>query len=1492
MSSSNHWISLFVEHCLSSYETGRDPGSDWEDDGSNIRFSSSDQQLARITEWSEVNNVPRPRLSDLDTQIEAVLSSGSLQEYNKDFPNKPLNRDRCLGYTIQLDDFELVYEYHAGKPNVHLYVKRFSIVWARDKAKEPPRGKLVTKKPALITLLKRVLSLIKSGHQTIEPSQETVDSSGQNNEDGDILADGHTQHVRHQFMSQLPRPHSSSPDLSPIHGAVLYSGKLLERLDQTQSSKDRQPSRDISIDAQQLQPVHGPNAVRQRNTHHMPTSNVHHVPPEEQRATAAAAGEDRGTPTSVSSEPLMTQDISRPSSEKATRQNFSPQKAERQSPRRAVERSGYPNSPERQLQSQVQSCEDGTPLPASPDKNAKAKIADPWEGMTGISSADVTVPADQKELLDSNPTPWYPPPDGYQLASGNVPSALLAEWNELASRRNQAEDNRPKTVDDNRPSTPLSETSSGSLSDSWVETPGRTPSRGVLLPRDSSPLRDNSVRLQKARSSGDQHNLADNTDLQMQIVEEEPVSELERNIDPTSKAPVAAMAESNAKAIAPDMVCDDGGHVLEDSKSNLGKASDDSSSNSKMNNAPGAGAIASDMGHDDGLCTNVSSESQKDTAVDSGAIAKGPVGNSHQSDGSSNSDDPEKNEAPDVEVFNQDPPPGDEHESESSSDSEMSVAIPRPLSGSAQQETSTQTVSSPESSLSEFAGQNVQVVETPAVLSKSRPVLSSQDASRTDLTESQSQPDKSSQSRILNTYASHEGDSKGGTSQGNSISLPASAPDSLSCVHVMGTPLSSQVPPTQPTPRSASNSIYTSSGPNVVEGSVPAASLYHTQSPKASSSYHEPPPSSMLSIDDHLSPNIQSSVQGTSFRPDRASPLKRLASEIDSDRGSPSKRSKLDLKPTIVKAEGGLDENIIARHQNYIINSAQSVEAAGIYEKFRGDYPNYAGNYEHFIKLCSRLRSFRDRGNLQRSFLWDDFIIKNLETYPSYLAECHYNHIKPLEYEEYFAETFSKPTYKRRSLDIPGISACAAQVVTIDEPVESREPDDAKMSFTASLREQLSRLHTHSFAVQDPSSRNTLSEDGQNAAESDSTSQYSIPDSEPARAAAREHDDEYMNIDHPQETDDLPTVWEDSDEDMEKAGIDVDVDDTVHETASVELGDDETPTALLNPARHRFCPEPLPDSLVPDRNNEHGVSSTTISRRDRLTIHPTPENSALDIASEEASDESVDEDAKHAPAPRNKSLTNQPTSEAAIDAASGVISNESTGSKAPRPNKDKEPAHVLTPKRNKFPTGRVVETPTSGTTSNHSGRGMTETVIESRSLAINAVAIPNIEEQDTEPSPGPSPIRKKHPALWPPQRPTSASASVSGAAVPNKDHDNHIGIHNYNDTNDISETEEDTLSASPDTKGKGKARQQEESEDESENENWFTSLRHIFPPRRRTKLVWSDDPHTPLKQWARADQNVLLVRNQRGGLNVPVDERGVIGRIPRKTELEPGSEHT
>lgn len=62
---------------------------------------------------------------------------------------------------------------------------------------------------------------------------------------------------------------------------------------------------------------------------------------------------------------------------------------------------------------------------------------------------------------------------------------------------------------------------------------------------------------------------------------------------------------------------------------------------------------------------------------------------------------------------------------------------------------------------------------------------------------------------------------------------------------------------------------------------------------------------------------------------------------------------------------------------------------------------------------------------------------------------------------------------------------------------------------------------------------------------------------------------------------------------------------------------------------------------------------------------------------------------------------------------------------------------------------------------------------------------------------------------------------------------------------------------------------------EGVNEGWFASLRHLRPP---TGPVWSDDPNTPFKLWARADQNVKAEVLRRGGRYRDVDNRGVIQR--------------
>jgi hypothetical protein len=62
--------------------------------------------------------------------------------------------------------------------------------------------------------------------------------------------------------------------------------------------------------------------------------------------------------------------------------------------------------------------------------------------------------------------------------------------------------------------------------------------------------------------------------------------------------------------------------------------------------------------------------------------------------------------------------------------------------------------------------------------------------------------------------------------------------------------------------------------------------------------------------------------------------------------------------------------------------------------------------------------------------------------------------------------------------------------------------------------------------------------------------------------------------------------------------------------------------------------------------------------------------------------------------------------------------------------------------------------------------------------------------------------------------------------------------------------------------------------EESDEENWFFALRRSRIP----VPAWSDDPDTPFKRWAEADQNILSERRRRGGARILLDANGVVRR--------------
>ncbi|KAJ0423968.1 hypothetical protein BJY00DRAFT_277784 [Aspergillus carlsbadensis] len=1117
------WISPFIEHCLSSYQTEENLRPDrslkWEDDGSNLRFPSSVQHGALINSWNEGDGRPKAILTDSDTQIEAILSGESLIEYGRAFPREPLSNDGCRGYLIQLGKFQLVYEYSTGKPNVHLYVERFNIIWGRGKTRSPPTGKMIRNKRPLVLLMQKVYGEIKSREsQESQGKTRSKEEIGSEGSVGAILAtqaiNGHAYaSTQAHFMSQLPSHLSavSEPGHDPVHDAILSQNNS-----RPETPEMPRPSREIST---------GTHLLNQRSVttaagHSRGASSVSatsNKPPssrEVQRSTNAPQNNTPPVEVDTSSGLAGSQlSTTHPFSQDLTREGSPPASTEGDLQEKTVERRDSPYSPNKQLNSQLQASQNVTYRPRNPPADTSQSMVDPWKDMTEIRSIDVTVPADQEDILGREKSQWYPPLIGQPSVSGHVPPALLDKWNRIVLRRsrkkadsklNSSEDDRPgdhhapsgespgsadgrsKSLEDGRQSrhsTPSaqsegSEESEGSEGSegsaiSWSQSPGRAPPRCVVLPGDSSPVRAPAIPCAPQQTGPDAQ------------VGTDPVSRDSAN---ENRSPSKASQEQGLGTTSKSFDIVRSGQAL--------------------------------------------------------AVAHG--------DGGHNSDN-------------------------SSSDSEMDEIMPQPQSSSTQQGVSSQLEAEISSSGPPFpeSTRQVQVAETPStVLHKSRASKQGdlelrQTNENADIS---SQTNKSSsQSRILNTYASLEGDSRGEPSQGSSKSvLTTMQPDlNANSAHGVDTPISGQAPRTQGfTSQSQSGSFLPSSAPKSIESNAPImVSTYPSQSSNAFSPNRELPPSSMLSVvEERQSPSILSSSPEIPLMS-----LKRLASEADADfNASPSKRSKVDQKPTIIDLEIEYDALICSRYQA-CINSAQSNEASRVYDRFCSLYPAYIGDFAHFVKLCSKLQAFRALGNLQRSYMWDDFIIKHLEEYPAYLGECMAKETKQLPYEEFFASSFSRPTYKSRFLTPESIDACAAQVITIDDTPAVTPPDpttDAKTSFTSGIRDQLSNFHTHSFmAMQDPECQGTQGDN-------DIGSQYSIPDSEPIRAAAQEIEQEDT-----QQTVDNDEIMEDA-EDIGAA----------HETASVELGDEESPRVRqVLSDDDETMDDPLGDELAETANVEPAV---------------------------------------------------------------------------------------------------------------------------------------------------------------------------------------------------------------------------------------------------------------------------------------------------------------
>lgn len=309
--------------------------------------------------------------------------------------------------------------------------------------------------------------------------------------------------------------------------------------------------------------------------------------------------------------------------------------------------------------------------------------------------------------------------------------------------------------------------------------------------------------------------------------------------------------------------------------------------------------------------------------------------------------------------------------------------------------------------------------------------------------------------------------------------------------------------------------------------------------------------------------------------------LKRKRGNTEPPFKTPSKRHKslnfLNFndtpKPT---SSRDVSESIAECRQNFFRKEHSFRTTQDIFDKFKQSYPDYKGSVKHFIGMCRKLQALRSQGTMERCFLWDDFIIHQTTKYREYLDMCADAVEDPDIYEEYFLRSVTKPAYKKRSL-----TSSDLQIVLTEcgDPAAAnvRTTSTTPLSVRSESRGSLARAGSASFAGSaNPSPPTTTAKEAEQRVEE---TILEIKETQPqpitdAGGSGNDGDDEDDEDDgetpvprnardtHGDYDDDRGTpvcqdVQETRGDDDDDREIPCTPMEGLHETASIELGDDD-----------------------------------------------------------------------------------------------------------------------------------------------------------------------------------------------------------------------------------------------------------------------------------------------------------------------------------------------
>jgi hypothetical protein len=1012
-------------------------------------------------------------LTDSKNQIDAIFSRDSLNEHEASSPCPPTIKEGPKKQLIELLDVKLALVYSTSSPEIELRINRFRIRWNQVTKGEPPKPKL-KKTPAIKVLLKEACQKTQKSPVDARPNgQEDIALAEPSISQFDQRAspDSPFESMGSQFFSQVlsntnhdarrdnyKRNHISpnhiSLDKEAILGLLRPSAGLIHTRTETpslplgssNSAQSALPDRKTPIESGEHSSYRPSSKLAEAECPDISDANAPR-PNASQDVVDPAAIERQSASSSidlvdrdetVNREEQKKDDVSKKRQRDSTdapsltsRDGTDSQRLRKpgiMSPSNKRQRTdtGEMTQMDRNETKEIRNePEPETMLSELLNLPTHQLLPDPWDGMTKIPTSDVHIPKEQTDLFE--PLVWIQG-SGESTPLCHVPPRLLTRWNHIAQRRKllAKEDQRGG----NPTPTPQDINISGSVTESetnsqisepfspWSVSPERH--LGKILPPNSPSQRESRNIREDATPSGTQSSA-------YQTAEDGDVDMV--NGSHATSQPAQEVVPSRS---IPDIVAQRASQYPEDSTMILKEAE------SRSQN-PGD-APSQEHNHSD---PSIEIEEQTPNPIQ------------ELRDGMRSECPPAAPEAHQPESSGDE---SDETEMETSVPCALGASIP-PSSQPEQQIDSSGNSSG--LSLPRSIRKSVQVVETPAV--QMSPPHREKQGNKT-----------SSQSRILATYRSQESNTQSDPSQeALNPSLPIE--DESLRVDVLGTQTqtSSSHPTSQETPQSHTEVVLDSSKTAQRQWD---SSLFSSQPSANSSSFpfasFRPQPMSQLNGPSQNSMGELTSLDGATYFPDTS--LGDSSGWTAPDTESPSKPPKIrqiegtDTMTTFQSLNGGL----VARRQSFIDKPDQTAQAFMFYEKFCNDYPPYSGDFAHFTEMCAKLQALREKGALQRSFLWDDFVILHLEEYQRHVEDCASQDFKTLKYEDFFCSSFARPRHKKRSLTTRAVNVAASQFVPPDTTTSSSQPppcpvaiqgERAHLSFTASLVDKLSDLHTRSF---------------------------------------------------------------------------------------------------------------------------------------------------------------------------------------------------------------------------------------------------------------------------------------------------------------------------------------------------------------------------------------------------------------------------------------------